>query len=103
MKTIQVNCELKQPAHHYTALYDYMESYERASHPLDSMWLVKTDKSVPQVRDEVRRLVDDGDEILVFDVTGRRVGVELQRHHDAPAVGRGVVERCREVPAGSAH
>ena len=70
MKTIQVNCELKQPAHHYTALYDYMESYERASHPLDSMWLVKTDKSTPQVRDEVRRLVDDGDEILVFDVTG---------------------------------
>ena len=70
MKTIQVNCELKQPAHYYTALYDYMESYERASHPLDSMWLVKTDKSIPQVRDEVRRLVDDGDEILVFDVTG---------------------------------
>ena len=70
MKTIQVNCELKQPAHHYTALYDYMESYERASHPLHSMWLVKTDKSIPQVRDEVRRLVDDDDEILVFDVTG---------------------------------
>ena len=70
MKTIQVNCELKQPAHHYTALYDYMESYGRASHPLDSMWLVKTDKSIPQVRDEVRRLVADGDEILVFDVTG---------------------------------
>ena len=70
MKTIQVNCELKRPGHHYTALYDYMQSYERASHPLGSMWLVKTDKSVPQVRDEVRRVIDADDEILVFDVTG---------------------------------
>ena len=70
MKTIQVNCELRQPGHHYTALYDYMQSYERISHPLDSMWLVKTDKSVPQVRDEVRRVVDADDEILLFDVTG---------------------------------
>lgn len=70
MKTIQVNCELKQPDHLYTALYDYMQSYARHSHPLDSMWLVKTDKSVPQVRDEVRRVVDENDEILVFDVTG---------------------------------
>jgi hypothetical protein len=70
VKTIQVNCELKQPGHYYTALYDYMESYARQSHPLESMWLVKTDKSVPQVRDEVRRVIDDDDEILVFDVTG---------------------------------
>jgi hypothetical protein len=70
VKTIQVNCELKQPDHLYTALYDYMQSYARHSHPLDSMWLVKTDKSVPQVRDEVRRVVDENDEILVFDVTG---------------------------------
>ena len=70
MTTIQVSCELKQPEHRYTALYDYMQSYDRASHPLRSMWLVKTDKSVPQVRDEVRRVVDPDDEILVFDVTG---------------------------------
>jgi len=70
VKTIQVNCELKQPGPHYTSLYDYMQSYDRGSHPLDSMWLVKTDKSVPQIRDEVRRVVDDDDEILVFDVTG---------------------------------
>jgi hypothetical protein len=70
VKTIQVTCELRQPDHLYTALYDYMQSYARQSHPLDSMWLVKTDKSVPQVRDEVRRFIDENDEILVFDVTG---------------------------------
>jgi hypothetical protein len=70
VKTIQVSCELKQPDHHYTALDDYMQSYTRASHPLRSMWLLKTDKSVPEVRDEVRRVVDADDEVLVFDVTG---------------------------------
>jgi hypothetical protein len=70
VKTIQVSCELRQPDHHYTALYDYMESYSRVSHPLASMWLVKTDKSVPEVRDEVLRVVDSDDEVLVFDVTG---------------------------------
>ena len=70
MKTIQVNCELRQPGHHYTALYDYMQSYDRAWHPITSMWLVKTHKSVAQVRDEVRRVVDADDEVLVFDVTG---------------------------------
>jgi hypothetical protein len=70
VKTIQINYDLKQPDHLYTALEDYLQSYERRSQPLGSMWLVKTNKSVSEVRDEVRRVVDTDDDVLVFDVTG---------------------------------
>jgi hypothetical protein len=70
VRTLQINYELKQPDHHYTALENYLRSYRRRWHPLESMWLVKTEKSVVEVRDEVRRVVDADDEILVYDVTG---------------------------------
>jgi hypothetical protein len=70
MRTIQISYDLKQPDHLYTALEDYIQTYGRRSHPLDSMWLVKTDKSVSEVRDELLRVVDAHDEVLVFDVTG---------------------------------
>ncbi|TML05853.1 MAG: hypothetical protein E6G41_09070 [Actinobacteria bacterium] len=70
MRTIQISYDLKQPDHYYTALDDYLQSYDRRSQPLESMWLVKTNKSVSEVRDELRRVVAANDEILVFDVTG---------------------------------
>jgi cobalamin-dependent methionine synthase I len=70
MKTIQISHDLRQPDHLYTALEDYIHSYERRSQPLSSMWLVKTNKTVAEVRDELLRVVDEDDDVLVFDVTG---------------------------------
>jgi hypothetical protein len=37
---------------------------------LDSLWLIRTNKTPAQVRDEMKRLVDANDEVAVFDVTG---------------------------------
>jgi hypothetical protein len=69
MKTIQVNYDLRKPGRDYERLYEYLWSYE-ACRPLQSLWLIKTNKSVSTVRDELKRYVDRNDEVLVIDVTG---------------------------------
>jgi hypothetical protein len=70
VNTIQINYDLKKPGRDYRPLYDYIKSFSGWAHPLGSLWLVKTSKSASQVRDDLMRLVDVNDEVLVFDVTG---------------------------------
>ena len=39
-------------------------------HHLDSTWLIKTSRTPVQVRDDLKRFIDAGDELLILDVTG---------------------------------
>lgn len=70
MKTIQINYDLVGPDRDYPKLYAYLRSYGTRARPLKSMWLVRTNKTVSAVRDEINRYVDSNDEVLVIDVTG---------------------------------
>jgi hypothetical protein len=70
MKTIQVNYDLKQPGRNYAAVEQYIKGHGTWAHPLESLWLIRTDKGVAQVRDELKRHVHPQDRVLVFDVTG---------------------------------
>lgn len=70
MKTIMVNYDLIGPDRDYPRLFSYLEALGSHTRPLRSMWLVRTFKSVTQVRDELKRFVDANDEVVVMDVTG---------------------------------
>jgi hypothetical protein len=70
MKTIQINYDLRAPGRNYQPVYDYIKSYGTYAKPLESLWLVRTNKTVGQVRDDLTQLVDRNDKVLVFDVTG---------------------------------
>jgi hypothetical protein len=70
MRTIQVNYDLRKPGRNYEPVYDYLKSFSAYSHPLESLWLVRTWKSASPVRDELKQHVDRNDQVLVFDVTG---------------------------------
>ena len=69
-KTIQVNYDLRKPGRNYQPVYDYIKSQGAWARPLASLWLVRTAKSVSTIRDELKKLVDLNDEILIIDVTG---------------------------------
>jgi hypothetical protein len=70
VKTIQINYDVRKPGRDYTPLYDYIKSFRGWAHPLESLWLVRTEKAASTVRDELMRKVDSNDKVLVFDVTG---------------------------------
>jgi hypothetical protein len=70
MRTIQINYDLRAPGRDYDDLYDYIKSFDRWCHLLESCWLVRTWKTASDVRDELRTIVDSNDKVATFDVTG---------------------------------
>jgi hypothetical protein len=70
VNTIQINYDLRAPGRNYQPLYDYIKSFSGWCHLLESLWLVKTNKTAVQVRDELNRLVDANDKVATFNVTG---------------------------------
>lgn len=82
MRTILVSYDLNRPGQFYTPLHDHLRSYPNWWHWLESTWLVKTDDTHIEVRNELSTLLDPNDELLVIDVTQR------------PAAWRGFVGRA---------
>ncbi len=71
MKTYLISYDLGLPETYndYKTLINYIKSYSNWAKPLKSVWLVKTDKKISQVRDEIRTLVDLNDKIFVINIT----------------------------------
>jgi hypothetical protein len=70
-KSLLIGYDLNRPGQDYDSLTK--EIKELAStwwHHLDSTWIVRTTKSVTQVRDLLRPHIDSGDELLVVELTG---------------------------------
>lgn len=81
MKTIQINYDLVAPGRDYQALYDYIRSHDGYATPLESLWLIRTNKTAFTVRDELIRLVDANDKVATFDVTGDEWGTNFSNAH----------------------
>jgi hypothetical protein len=77
VNTIQINYDLKKPGRNYEPVYDYLKSYPTRCPLLDSCWLVRTNKTAGDVRDDLMQLVDRGDEVATFDVTGDSWGTNF--------------------------
>ena len=69
MRTIQVNEDLRKPGRDYQPVYEYIKGHPGWCHSLDSCWLIRTEKTAADVRDELMELVDSSDEVATFDVT----------------------------------
>lgn len=70
MAALMIGYDLNRPGQNYTALIKEIKALGSWCHPLESTWVVKTTKSVSQVRDTLKNYVDGNDELLVMDVTG---------------------------------
>ena len=72
MKTYLISYDLGVPetSEDYKSLIAYIKSYGTWAKPLYSEWLIRTDKTCAQVRDEIGKQTDSNDKVLVIDVTG---------------------------------
>jgi len=70
MKTIQINYDLVEPGRSYKTVHDYIKATGFWARPLQSLWLIRTNKSAATVRDELMKIVDSNDKVATFDVTG---------------------------------
>lgn len=70
MNTLLIGYDLNRDGQNYQDLIEAIKGYGTWWHHLDSTWLIKTDKTVVQVRDQLKAHIDSNDELLVVDVTG---------------------------------
>lgn len=71
MNTYLISYDLRQPGRDYSSLHEHIKSYGQWAKPLESVWLIKSSRSVEQVRNAAQQHMDSNDRILVIDVTGR--------------------------------
>lgn len=70
MNTLLVGYDLNRPGQDYEELTKFLKGESTWWHALDSTWIVVTSKSTSELRDEIKRLVDPNDEVLVMNVQG---------------------------------
>jgi len=71
MKTFLISYDLIGPETRddYVRLINHIKSFTFWAKPLKSLWLVKTDKGIAEVRNELKQYADSNDKIFVIDVT----------------------------------
>ena len=52
----------------YEELYDKLKAYGTHSHTLESTWFVVTTKNAGKIRDELRKVIDKDDGLIVIEV-----------------------------------
>lgn len=72
MSTLLISYDLTYPenSEEYNRVINYIKSFGYWAKPHKSLWLIKTDKTTAQVRDEMRKYTDSNDKILVINITG---------------------------------
>lgn len=62
-----VTYDLSAPGRNYDALYEHLRSYGTYSHPVESVWLVKSSRTAAEVRDATKKHLDGNDKLLVVE------------------------------------
>ncbi len=70
MPTYMVGYDLNGPEKDYPDLIEAIKGYGTWWHHLDSTWIIVTDQSHVQIRDYLKRCIDQDDELLVATLEG---------------------------------
>ncbi|PEX30043.1 hypothetical protein [Bacillus cereus] len=65
MSIMLITYDLIKPAQNYDALYKEIESLGDSIHPLESVWLVKTELSSKAILERLFKVADKNDTLLV--------------------------------------
>jgi hypothetical protein len=71
VNTLLVGYDLNRPGQDYAALGARLKEFGTWWHHLDSTWIVRTELTAVQLRNEIKGLLHNSDELLVIDVTGK--------------------------------
>ena len=70
MNTYLVGYDLDKPGQDYADLIARLEGFGTWWHHLDSTWIIKSDLTHIQIRDELQKHIDANDKLLVVNITG---------------------------------
>lgn len=73
MKTFLISYDLGVPETHsdYETLSSHLKSlYNLWARPVKSVWIIKTDKSAGQIRDDIKLVLDSNDKLIVVEMSG---------------------------------
>lgn len=65
-----ISYDLNKPGKDYSKLYDKLKTFKYC-HPLESTWIIQTNKSVNDLYDIIKGTVDDNDYFIIVDITGK--------------------------------
>ncbi|MFL9585119.1 hypothetical protein [Stenotrophomonas sp. AB1(2024)] len=68
MTTFCVSYDLNKSGQNYSALYEELKKSPNWWHHLDSTWLIVTSETAEQLRDRIRKHLDDNDTLLIIKV-----------------------------------
>jgi hypothetical protein len=69
-KSILIGYDLNRPGQNYDELFEAIKAQGAWWHHLDSTWIVKSSKTVAQIRDALKEHIGSNDELLVVELTG---------------------------------
>lgn len=68
MAKLLVTYDLNNPGQNYYALYDYLSEYDHI-HPMESVWIIRTNKDCKSVRNEIlSQILDPNDKLYIANV-----------------------------------
>lgn len=70
MATIIISYDLHKSGQNYDCISEKLKGYPTHWHMQQSVWLIKTDKSVTTVRDHLKTCLDSNDKLFVAKLTG---------------------------------
>ena len=62
-----ITYDLRSPGRDYNTLFEKIKSYGTCIHFHESIWLVKTSKTVTEIRDDLCHILDINDTLLVME------------------------------------
>ncbi|MGV2982066.1 CRISPR-associated protein Cas2 [Microbacterium sp. AGC85] len=82
MSSYLLTYDLTAPGRNYDDLIKHLKSYATHAHVLDSTWLIVSDRTSVQIRDEAKTHMDSNDQLLVVKLTGDAAWYGLRGHSD---------------------
>ena len=79
MSKILITYDLKSPGKDYSRLYEHIKGLGEWWHYLESTWIVKTEKSVDDIANSTRLVLDPNDYLLVVDISNSKKNGWLPR------------------------
>lgn len=65
-----ITYDLCNSGKNYSALYEYIKSFDKWARITESVWFISSDKTCSTIRDEANKIIDLDDRFFVADLTG---------------------------------
>jgi len=80
MASVLITYDLISPGKKYTELHDAIKVLGSWWHCVESTWIVKSELSLVQIRDQLKKHVDSNDKLLVLGLSGAGAWVGLDKN-----------------------